>query len=386
MLVVTSLTLGLVHGLTFLGSFALADQRGVAEPDGFFKGHLSVFDEAALLEVLLALLLLLGLKVGGVGGVASLRVAMVALDLLVVFGLLDHDDLINTSLTGGGNASDIQSDLVSLALTGCTSRGGFYHGMGVLPIVMMMVFMVSMGSSTSSLVALVEGEGVHQRLGSTLSGHGDRGDEGGITLSDILALLLLNGLAINDIILDLMLVVTSLTLGLVHGLTFLGSFALADQRGVAEPDGFFKGHLSVFDEAALLEVLLALLLLLGLKVGGVGGMASLRVAMVALDLLVVFGLLDHDNLVNTSLTGGGNASDIQSDLVSLALTGCTSRGGFYHGMGVLPIVMMMVIMVSMSSSTGSLVALVEGEGVNQRLGSTLSGHGDRGDEGQQANL
>ena len=54
---------------------------------------LLVLDVTVLDKVLVALLLLLGLVVGGVSGVAPLVVAVVALDLLVVLGLLDHHHL-----------------------------------------------------------------------------------------------------------------------------------------------------------------------------------------------------------------------------------------------------------------------------------------------------
>ena len=54
---------------------------------------LLVLDVAVLDEVLVALLLLLGLVVRGVGGVAALVVAVVALDRVVVLGLLDHHHL-----------------------------------------------------------------------------------------------------------------------------------------------------------------------------------------------------------------------------------------------------------------------------------------------------
>ena len=59
---------------------------------------LLVLNEARLPEVLLALLLLLGVVVGDVGGVAPLVVAVVALDHVIVLCLLDHLDLVNTSL------------------------------------------------------------------------------------------------------------------------------------------------------------------------------------------------------------------------------------------------------------------------------------------------
>ena len=52
---------------------------------------------------------------------------------------------------------------------------------------------------------------------------------------DILALFLLDGLALDDVVLDLVLVVAGLALRLVDGLALHGALALADQRSVAEP-------------------------------------------------------------------------------------------------------------------------------------------------------
>ncbi len=112
MLMVTGLTLRLVDGLTLLRALAHTDEGSVAEPDGLIKGHLLVFDEAALLEVLITLLLLLRLKVGGVGGVAPLGVAVVALDVVIVLGLLHHDNLVNAALSGGGDGANVKLDIV----------------------------------------------------------------------------------------------------------------------------------------------------------------------------------------------------------------------------------------------------------------------------------
>lgn len=56
-------------------------------------------------------------------------------------------------------------------------------------------------------------------------------------------------------------------------------------------------------------------------------------------------------------------------------------------MSVSGIIVVMVVVVVMGSGTGSLVSLVEGEGVHQGLGATLlARHRGGGDEGQKANL
>ena len=69
--------LRLVFGPTLFGAgdVAVLDQGCVAELHSLVVGHLLVLDEAVLLEVLLALLLLLRVEVGGVGGVALLAIA-----------------------------------------------------------------------------------------------------------------------------------------------------------------------------------------------------------------------------------------------------------------------------------------------------------------------
>merc|ERR1719391_949188 len=63
-------------------------QRGPTDGGGLVEGDLLVLDEAVLPEVLLAVLLLLGLVVGGVGGVAPPVVGVVALHHVVVLRLL----------------------------------------------------------------------------------------------------------------------------------------------------------------------------------------------------------------------------------------------------------------------------------------------------------
>jgi len=132
----------------------------------------------------------------------------------------------------------------------------------------------------------------------------------GVTLSHILAFLLLDSLALNHIILNIMLVVPGLALRLIDGPAFHWALTIANERGVAELNLLLRGNLSVINEAALDEVLLALLLLLGLEVSGVGGVTLLGVAMFAFDDIVVLSLLDHDNLVNAPLTSGSNGSNV----------------------------------------------------------------------------
>ena len=59
---------------------------------------------------------------------------------------------------------------------------------------------------------------------------------GGVTLSDIFALFFLDGLAVDNVILNFVFVVTGLADRLVDGFTFFGTFSVADEGSVAEPE------------------------------------------------------------------------------------------------------------------------------------------------------
>jgi len=200
---------------------------------------------------------------------------------------------------------------------------------------------------------------------------------GGVTLGHILALLLLDGLALNDIILDIVFMVPGLTLGLVDSPALYWALAVTDEGSVAELNLLGFSNLLVIDEAVLDEVLLALLLLLGLEVGGVGGVALLGVAMLALDDIIVLGFLNHHNLVDTPLTGSGNGSNVQGNIITAAITLTRVTGVVsLSSMG-------LVVMMVMSGVAGSLtVALVEGEGCPQVLALPI-GACSRGTAGKQ---
>jgi len=183
---------------------------------------------------------------------------------------------------------------------------------------------------------------------------------GGVTLGHILALLLLDGLALNNVILNIVLVVPGLALRLVDSPTFLWALAITDEGSVAEFNLLSGGNLPVVDEAVLDEVLLALLLLLGLEVGGVGGVALLGVAMLALDDIIVLGLLNHHDLVDTPLASGSNGPNVQGDIIATTLTRTTGIDG-------LVLVMSMLMVVMSSVGGGATVLLVEWESSPQVL-------------------
>jgi hypothetical protein len=132
------LTLRLVDRLTLLGTCPLADQWGVTKVDLLHAGRFLILDEALLDKVLFALFLLLGLKVGGVGDVTPLGVTMPACYYVVVLGLLDHYDLVDTPLAGSGNAANTQINFVS-SLTGGT---GIHQTIGLVMVVMVMIIVV----------------------------------------------------------------------------------------------------------------------------------------------------------------------------------------------------------------------------------------------------
>jgi len=127
---------------------------------------------------------------------------------------------------------------------------------------------------------------------------------GGVAGGLILALLILDSLTGDNIILNIMLLLLGPALRLILGSADLRSLDITvlDKGGSAHLDGLVEGNLLVADEAVLPEVLLALLLLLGLIVGHKGGVAPPVVGVVTLDGLIILGLLDHLDLVNALLT------------------------------------------------------------------------------------
>jgi len=194
--------------------------------------------------------------------------------------------------------------------------------------------------------------------------------EGGVTGGLVLALLILDGLTLNNIILNIVFLLFGPALGLVLGSTDLRSLdvAILDEGSSAHLDGLIEGNLLVVDEAVLSEVLLALFLLLGLVVGGVSGVTSSVVGVITLDNLIILSLLDHLNLVDTSLairsrSGSSNSGEAHISVRSLTVTaGLEALGGNTGG----GLVMFMVVMMLI----GTLG--IEGEGVEEGTLTTVS--------------
>ena len=99
-----------------------------------------------------------------------------------------------------------------------------------------------------------------------------------------------------------------------------GQVAVPDERRGALLNRLLNRLRFEFDEAVLLEVLVAFLLLHRVVAGLVGGEAALLVAVFAVDLRVVLGLLDHHHLVDAALAGRGDGADVKRDVGSRTLS------------------------------------------------------------------
>merc|ERR1712212_1061375 len=105
--------LGLVDCPGLYGALSVTYERSVAELRLQLGSNLSVVNETVLDEVFLALLLLLGFKVSGVGGVTLLAVAMLAHNFIIILCLLNHHNLVDTPLAGSSNGSNVQGDNIT---------------------------------------------------------------------------------------------------------------------------------------------------------------------------------------------------------------------------------------------------------------------------------
>ena len=90
------------------GQVAILDQRLEAKFDLFLERDLFVLDVATFPVIFVAFLLLLRRVIRFVGGVTPFRVAVLAVDDLIVFGLFGHDHFVHASLAGGRYGADVQ--------------------------------------------------------------------------------------------------------------------------------------------------------------------------------------------------------------------------------------------------------------------------------------
>jgi len=196
---------------------------------------------------------------------------------------------------------------------------------------------------------------------------------GGVTLGHILALLLIYSSAIRNIIHNIMLVVVGGALRLIFSPTYRLPWAVTDEGSSAELNLLLGGHLLVINKAFLDKVLLALLLLLGLEVSAVGGVALLAVAVMASNFIIVLGLLNHHNLVDTPLTGSGNGSNVQLNigLLTSSLTSITGGDRLSSMVVIMVMVMVMVVIISM----GMVMVMVMAGSTGIAPGSSVEGEG-----------
>jgi len=145
----------------------------------------------------------------------------------------------------------------------------------------------------------------------------------GVALGNILALLLISLLALGNVIFDIVLVVPGCTLRLVFGgaLGWSGGVAIPDKWRVTEFDLLLQGSLLVLDETPLLKSFVTFLLLLRLKISGVSKMTLLAVAVLAVNLVIVFGLFCHHNFVDTPFSGSRDGPDIKGNVIATSLPG-----------------------------------------------------------------
>merc|ERR1719150_3236429 len=200
---------------------------------------------------------------------------------------------------------------------------------------------------------------------------------GGVAAGLVLALLLHLGPALHHVVLHVVHLLLGPALGLVLGAADLGTLhvAVLHQRGAADLDGLVEGNLLVLDEASLPEVLLAVLLLLRLVVGDVGGVAPLVVAVVALHHVVILDLLHHLHLVDAPLAvrPGGGASHVVE--AGWGLLGSLPLGPGPEGLASGPVVVVAVVVLVVAVVVAVVVAMVRALGVAAQLAGA-QGSGD----------
>merc|ERR1739847_149315 len=76
----------------------ILDKRSSADLNSLIEGNLLIINETVLSKVLFTFLFLLRLIVSSIGGVTSSVIAMVTLNNFIIFSLLNHLNLINTTL------------------------------------------------------------------------------------------------------------------------------------------------------------------------------------------------------------------------------------------------------------------------------------------------
>jgi len=205
----------------------------------------------------------------------------------------------------------------SLGLQGTLLLGGVLHNGLDLVIALLSALLEATACRGTELPGLLGTAGdrgvlLHLLLGHAANLPGPLGalGVGGVSRGLILTLLLNLSGALDDIVLHIVDLLLGPALRFVLGPADLRSLdiTILDKRGPANLSGLVEGNLLVLDETVLPEVLFAVLLLLGLVLGDIGGVAPPVVGVVALDNIIVFGLFDHLDLVDTPLAVSTRAS------------------------------------------------------------------------------
>jgi len=284
--------------------------------------------------------------------------------------LLGH---IHTLLSGGELGDQLGDVLASpLWLQRTLLLGGVLDHSLDLVVALLLSLSEPTASWSTELPGLLgtSGDGsvlLHVLLGDAADLSGPLGAHGvgGVARGLVIALLVHDSLATDHVVLHVMFLLLGPALGLVLSPADLWALDIAvlHQRGSADLDSLVEGDLLVLDETALPEVLLALLLLLGLVVGDVGGVAPLVVGVITLNHIVILGLLHHLDLVNTSLSissRGGSSHSSKAHIRTFSSLSLGTAGHFRVSMVITMVITMVILMVV-------TVIGVEGEGVDEGL-------------------
>merc|ERR1719458_1124697 len=246
---------------------------------GFFSGNVAPFLHHWLLDL---------------PGVAPRPGADLLGDINALLGGLELGNQLGHMLAG------------SLGLQGTLLLGGVLHNGLDLVVTFRIALLEATSSGGTELPGFLGTAGdrgvlLHLLLGHAADLPGPLGalGVGGVSRGLVLTLLLHLSGALDDVVLHVMDLLLGPALGFVLSPADLLSLdiTILDKRGPADISGLVEGNLLVLDETVLPEVLFTLLLLLGLVLGDVGGVAPPVVGVVALDLIVVLNLRNHFDLV-----------------------------------------------------------------------------------------
>merc|ERR1712008_335529 len=148
-------------------------------------------------------------------------------------------------------------------------------------------------------------------------------------------------------------------LGFIFGPTDLRALdiTILDKRSSADLNSLIESNGLVFDETVLSVVLLALLLLLGLVVGDIGGVTSLVIRVITLHNIIILSLLNHLNFVNTSLAIRTRSSSSYSSKTDIGVISSLTLGTSSKRLRGSPLIMFLMVSMVMVISIG-----IEGEG------------------------